>query len=480
MKRKLILLVMLLLMAMIISGCDITGITPPISENPELTSEEISLIRKWGYGGDYVVRWPNGNGYVDVYDATNYSQMQKVLNQWNAVIGGPVSLRLSSNPNSPVKVIFDSYIGQEGYCLKVNNQLSNDYTFSEVMIKINPDESYCGYPNTTYSAYLCAFNAVAGFNYWAEVSPTPFSEWTNFSRIPDTIKTMVHALYKVPPGYCLIDEQEIEFEGYGTSYVCSGCWGGHISYFAGFNVIDYYDNSYVTIWPKNNEKLPDSIAIILKGKKWIPEKTSWDDNIKTVTSYNNTATNGYEITKVNDQIQIKLFKDFSSSFNAVPWKEVKLYVYKMPSGKLLGSYNFKEDGGIIPRVKSNFGQCVWWACKRKWETDQKMPPFSNNYPFYPCLGCEKTEIISSSYIPKDHDVLIYYEDPDHPEKLGHYAFVENVKNNGNGTYSIEISQYNFIHESYNKKILPSWKPNQPINYYVETGGIMHNFHSFYR
>ncbi|PIW11580.1 MAG: hypothetical protein COW35_06180, partial [Candidatus Infernicultor aquiphilus] len=121
MKRKLILLVMLLLMAMIISGCDITGITPPISENPELTSEEISLIRKWGYGGDYVVRWPNGNGYVDVYDATNYSQMQKVLNQWNAVIGGPVSLRLSSNPNSPVKVIFDSYIGQEGYCFKVNN-----------------------------------------------------------------------------------------------------------------------------------------------------------------------------------------------------------------------------------------------------------------------------------------------------------------------------------------------------------------------
>jgi hypothetical protein len=474
MKRKLILLVMLLLTAMIISGCDVTGITPPISENPELTPEEIALIRKWGYGGDYVVRWPDG--YVDVYDATNYNQMQKVLNQWNAAIGGKVILRLSNNPNSQVKVYYKSMFVD---CGNFDIKWNEDYALTTIDVQISDNAFFCGYPSSKYSLYLFMFKSVAGFAGWT-TKKVPFEEWTNFTTINDTMKKMVKALHKVPPGYCLTDEQEIEFEGYGTSYVCSGCWGGHISYFAGFNVIDYYDNSYVTIWPKNNEKLPDSIAIILKGIKWIPEKTSWDDNIKTVTSYNNAATNGYEITKVNDQIQIKLFKDFSSSFNAVPWKEVKLYVYRMPSGKLLGSYNFKEDGGIIPRVKSNFGQCVWWACKRKWETDQKMPPFSNNYPFYPCLGCEKTEIISSSYIPKDHDVLIYYEDPDHPEKLGHYAFVESVKNNGNGTYSIEISQYNVIHESYDKKILPSWKPNQPINYYVETGGIMHNFHSFYR
>ncbi len=32
------------------------------------------------------------DGYVDVYDATNYSRMQEVLNKWNAVIGGPVIL----------------------------------------------------------------------------------------------------------------------------------------------------------------------------------------------------------------------------------------------------------------------------------------------------------------------------------------------------------------------------------------------------
>ena len=171
--------------------------------NTILTSEEIELIRKWGYGGDYVVRWPNG--YVDVYDETNYSQMQEVLNQWNAAIGGPVILRLSSNPNSPVKVIFDSY---SGYCGYEDVQWGDDYTFSEVIIKINPSGSCCGDTNIKYCLYLHMFNAVAGFNCWAEVDPCPFETWSNFNTIPDTIKTMLHALHRVPPGYCLGESKQ--------------------------------------------------------------------------------------------------------------------------------------------------------------------------------------------------------------------------------------------------------------------------------
>lgn len=168
-----------------------------------LTPEEIELIRKWGYGGDCVVRWPNG--YVDVYDETNYSQMQEVLNQWNAAIGGPVILRLSSNPNSPVKVIFDSY---SGYCGYEDVQWGADYTFSEVIIKINPSGSCCGDPNIKYCLYLHMFNAVAGFNCWAEVDPCPFETWSNFNTIPDTIKTILRALYRVPPGYCLGESKQ--------------------------------------------------------------------------------------------------------------------------------------------------------------------------------------------------------------------------------------------------------------------------------
>ena len=166
-----------------------------------LTPEEIELIRKWGYGGDYVVRWPNG--YVDIYDATNYSRMQEIINEWNLVIGGPVILRLSSNPNSPVKVIFDSSLEEENLCGDSNEIWGDDYAFSEITIKVNPSESCCGSYNIKYCLYLIAFTTVVGFNYGADVSPIPFEDWSNFSTIPEIIKTMVHALHKVPPGYYL-------------------------------------------------------------------------------------------------------------------------------------------------------------------------------------------------------------------------------------------------------------------------------------
>jgi len=47
------------------------------------------------------------------------------------------------------------------------------------------------------------FNDVAGFNYWVEVDPTPFEVRSICNTIPDTIKIMLNALYKVPPGYYL-------------------------------------------------------------------------------------------------------------------------------------------------------------------------------------------------------------------------------------------------------------------------------------
>ena len=168
-----------------------------------LTPEEIELIRKWGFGGDYVVRWPNG--FVDVYDATNYSQMQEVLNQWNAVIGGPVILRLSNNPNSQVKVYYKLIFG---YCGNRDVKWNEDYTFSTIDIQIS-DNASCGYPSTKYALYLFMFKNVAGFKGWTtKGEDVPYEEWTNFTAINDTMKKMVKALYKVPPGYYLCDSKQ--------------------------------------------------------------------------------------------------------------------------------------------------------------------------------------------------------------------------------------------------------------------------------
>jgi hypothetical protein len=177
-----------------------------ISEPEILTPEEIELIREWGYGGDYVARWPDG--YVGVHDETNYSRMQEVINEWNDAINGPVKFYLSSNPNSPVKVMFDSSLALEGFCGNDDVIWGDDYAFSEVTLKVNPSESCCESYNIKYCLYLIMFNAAVGFNYGAEVSPTPFEDWSNFNTIPITIKTMLHALYKVPPGYYLGDSKQ--------------------------------------------------------------------------------------------------------------------------------------------------------------------------------------------------------------------------------------------------------------------------------
>ena len=153
------------------------------------------MIREWGFGGDYVVRWPDG--YVDVYDETNYSQMQEVLNQWNAAIDGTVSLRLSSDPNSPVKVYYDQSLDQEGICGNWDIEWSEDHALSMIIVRINP---YCESYN--YPLYLFMFKTVVGFAGWT-TKGVPYEEWTNFTTINDTIKKMVHALYKVYPGYYL-------------------------------------------------------------------------------------------------------------------------------------------------------------------------------------------------------------------------------------------------------------------------------------
>lgn len=165
-----------------------------------LTPEEIELIRKWGFGGDYVVRWPNG--YVDVYDETNYYRMQEVINEWNNVIDGPVYFRLSNNPNSQVRIYYKSI--PNNYC---GNRIVNwdeHYTFSTIGLQIEGDPSDCGYPSTKYSLYLFMFKNAVGFKGWTtKGEDVPYDEWTNFTEINNTMKKMVHALYQVPPGYYL-------------------------------------------------------------------------------------------------------------------------------------------------------------------------------------------------------------------------------------------------------------------------------------
>jgi hypothetical protein len=343
------------------------------------------------------------------------------------------------------------------YCGLEDVQWGDDYVFSEVIIEVNPDEYTCETynPNTKYCSYLVMFNAVVGFNYWTEIDPSPFEDWSNFNTIPDTIKTMVHALYKVPPGYSLIDEQEIEFEPFNCEpypFNCYGCWQG-ASEFGGFNLIDYYSTPKVTLKPKVGT-LPKNIKITLGGVKFDIEKPfifsgpidscttksvtgEWSASSSTIaeaTFINGVLTNkkyddinGYVIETdfLSSQIYIKLSEDRGHAFKAVPWKGIEMKVYDL-SGKEIGSYSFSK--GIFPKVESNFGQCVWWAIRLKWETDG----IKITSPFYPPIGFK---IIDETYSPKRNDVLIAkYDD------VEHYAFVKEEDIEGE---TVTISQFNY-------------------------------------
>jgi hypothetical protein len=179
-------------------GKDIRAVQLWIAEGfPPLTYEEKELIQKYGWGNNRVIRWPDG--YVEVYDATNFSRMQEVLDRWNEVIGGKVIFYLSNNPQSPVKLTYNPELRGENLCYHIDTHWSN-YQLYAAEIKINPDTSSCGYPQNSYALYLHSFSGIAGFDVW-EGTTIDQKDWQNFNLISEIMQTMIRALYKLPSAY---------------------------------------------------------------------------------------------------------------------------------------------------------------------------------------------------------------------------------------------------------------------------------------
>ena len=164
-----------------------------------LTKQEAGLIRKYGWGGNRSIRWPDG--YVAVYDATNFFWMQEVLDEWNEVVGGKVVFYLSSNPQSPVKINYNYELSRKNLCSHIDTHW-RDYQLYAGEIQINPDSWLCGFPGNLYAAYLHCFSGVAGFNVW-QGTTIDRADWQDFTMIPEIIQEMIKALYQVSPGYNL-------------------------------------------------------------------------------------------------------------------------------------------------------------------------------------------------------------------------------------------------------------------------------------
>jgi surface antigen len=322
------------------------------------------------------------------------------------------------------------------YCGREDVQWGDDYVFSEVIIEINSDEYTCETynPNTKYCSYLHMFNAVVGFNIWAEVDPSPFEDWSIFKIIPDTIKTMVHALYKVPPGYCLLNanpEPEIDkVEGvkWNPNYQDT-----KYPYF----LVDYFGKSLVPPWSGDNdyeypvsgsiEKGIDPFYLIITGKNFGNKKGNISLEGKGQI---NKKTQDFTIDIIEwSDNKIKVCPRFENEDLAFePVKDAVLTVYR-PDGK-----KAEKPVGIIPSIgKQPFGQCTWWTYRRRMEEEKTTPypaAYSNNF------------ILNQNYVPEKYDILIWTTEH-------HQAFVEEVINKEMGT--VRISEYNvkYSEELYN-------------------------------
>jgi len=170
-----------------------------VKNMPLLTSQEKQLLENFGWGKDKTVRWPDK--HIEVFDTTNFSRMQEVLSQWNLLLGEKVNFYLSDNPYSPVKISYDHKLREKNLCGHVDAHWKN-YQLNKAEITINPDFSFCGFPEENFGLYLHLFAGVVGFDAWKGTTVEK-REWKEFTLIPDIMQRMVKALYKIPTGYNL-------------------------------------------------------------------------------------------------------------------------------------------------------------------------------------------------------------------------------------------------------------------------------------
>ncbi len=192
MKKKLVYSLVFILAVFLMvnySYCVLSG----NASSDELTDSEKSLIKKFGYGENYVKRWPDGIVYV--YNGTTYKGLPKIIKIINQIIGDKTIFQLSNNKETS-KVVFESYVSnkyaaEHKWSWKGHNlekwviSLSNKYVHDSKNNKF----------------FLSTFTRIAGFNFKADKKK--YGEWWEFS-IDKNVKKMLKALYKVPPGYNLL------------------------------------------------------------------------------------------------------------------------------------------------------------------------------------------------------------------------------------------------------------------------------------
>ncbi|HHT10592.1 MAG TPA: hypothetical protein GX009_09795 [Candidatus Atribacteria bacterium] len=161
MKNKCILIIIMALSLLTtLSSCSVYYFGfPPNTQNA--SPEILEYVKKHFYNCGQITRW--NDGYIDVYDETNYKRIPDVLQVWNEVIGGSTIFQLSENPNSPVHILNQNgvfYEGEEVCALTIDQNCINGWNReTKVIINSNPNLLY-----NKFNVYLHEFGHVIGFD----------------------------------------------------------------------------------------------------------------------------------------------------------------------------------------------------------------------------------------------------------------------------------------------------------------------------
>lgn len=176
----------LFFLALHFTGCD--SVFPDI---PDLTPEEVQLLEKHSYDSNCVVRWPTGS-IIEVYDETNFTQLNYVLDEWNKVLAGSVSL-----------VIVDKLFGSEVQIIQKNLEGTlaghatiwwSDKKIYKGLIEIDPEIT------NELHVYLHEFGHILGFaNHFDE--GIMVSKITELTYIDQKTEDYFLLLYLLPVGY---------------------------------------------------------------------------------------------------------------------------------------------------------------------------------------------------------------------------------------------------------------------------------------
>lgn len=166
-----------------------------IASNTTLSSYEKDLIKKYGWGGNHVKRWPDGIVYV--YNQTEYNGLSEIIKEINRIIGGNTIFQLSKDKKES-NVIFQTSAFLE--YASMSEWRWDGYRLKEWKVLIDP-QSIRRYRDTYRDKlFLSIFLKIAGFNV------NEYIDWWDlkFIFIDKEVRDMLKALYKVPPGYNLL------------------------------------------------------------------------------------------------------------------------------------------------------------------------------------------------------------------------------------------------------------------------------------